>query len=85
MRRRFLLEDVWDRLDVDRAEGVDFAAHDELMVTYRRAIFSRVVVALSQIGLLTERVRDGLAKLDLLDFAGGRRLAADAAAAGARR
>jgi hypothetical protein len=43
-----------------------------------------VVVALSQIGLLTERVRDGLAKLDLLDFAGGRRLAADAAA-GARR
>lgn len=76
MRRRFLLEDVWERLDVDRAAGVDFAAHDELMVTYRRAIFSRVVVALSQIGLLTERVRDGLAKLDLLDFAGGRRLAA---------
>ena len=84
MRRRFLLEDVWDRLDVDRAEGVAFAAHDELMVTYRRAIFSRVVVALGQIGLLTDWVRDGLAKLDLLDFAGGRRLAAGLAA-GTRR
>ncbi|WP_117210552.1 ferritin-like domain-containing protein [Allorhizocola rhizosphaerae] len=72
MRRRFLLEDVWERLDVPRAEGVDYAAHDALMVKYRQAIFAKVIAALRQIGLLTPRVRDGLAALDLLDFGPGR-------------
>jgi hypothetical protein len=66
IRRRFLLEDVWERLGVARDEGMAFAATDELMVAYRQAIFSRVGVALDRIGLLTERVRTGLAGLDLL-------------------
>ena len=69
MRRRFLLEDVWDRLDVNRAEGVAYAATDPLMVTYRQAIFAKIVTALGHIGLMTPRVRDGLEKLDLLGFA----------------
>ena len=69
MRRRFLLEDVWARIEVDRHEGVEFAAHDQLMVTYRQAIFAKVVSALGNIGLLTRRVRDGLEKLELLGFA----------------
>ncbi|MCX5064939.1 ferritin-like domain-containing protein [Micromonospora lupini] len=69
MRRRFLLEDVWDRIEVDRSEGVDFAAHNELMIKYRQAIFARVVTALSNIGLLTPRVREGLERLDLIGFA----------------
>jgi hypothetical protein len=68
MRRRFLLEDVWDRLEVPRAEGVDFAANHELMIKYRQAIFAKVISSLANIGLLTERVRAGLAQLDLLDF-----------------
>ncbi|GAB3934955.1 ferritin-like domain-containing protein [Micromonospora vulcania] len=53
MRRRFLLEDVWERIEVDRTEGVDFASHNELMIKYRQAIFARVVTALANIGLLT--------------------------------
>ncbi|QLQ35861.1 ferritin-like domain-containing protein [Micromonospora robiginosa] len=69
MRRRFLLEDVWDRIEVDRDEGVDFAAHNELMIKYRQAIFARVVTALANIGLLTPRVRSGLERLDLIGFA----------------
>ncbi|WP_055483338.1 ferritin-like domain-containing protein [Sphaerimonospora mesophila] len=69
MRRRFLLEDVWERLDVDRAEGMEFAARDELMIKYRQAIFSKVISSLANIGLLTPRVRDGLEKLELLGFA----------------
>ena len=69
MRRRFLLEDVWERIEVDRTEGVDFASHNELMVKYRQAIFARVVTALANIGLLTPRVRDGLERLDLIGFA----------------
>lgn len=66
MRRRFLLEDVWERMGVDRGAGVEFAAGDELMVAYRRAIFARVVSSLSRIGLMTATVQDGLDKLGLL-------------------
>jgi rubrerythrin len=68
MRRRFLLEDVWDRMEVPLADGVDFAANHELMIKYRQAIFAKVISSLQNIGLLTDRVREGLAKLDLLDF-----------------
>jgi hypothetical protein len=67
-RRRFLLEDVWDRLEVPRAEGIEFAGTDTVMIRYRQAIFTKVVLALRSIGLLTERVRDGLAGLDLLPY-----------------
>jgi hypothetical protein len=69
MRQRFLLEDVWERMEVNRDEGVGFAAHDALMVKYRQAIFAKVVSALGNIGLLTPRVRTGLERLDLLGFA----------------
>jgi hypothetical protein len=67
-RRRFLLEDIWDRLGVSRAEGVEFARTDLVMSRYRQAIFTKVVFALRGVGLLTDRVRDGLAALDLLPY-----------------
>ena len=66
MRRRFLLEDVWERLGVDRAEGVSYAASDELMIKYRQTIFARIVPAIRRVGLLTSCVHDGLESLDLL-------------------
>lgn len=72
MRRRFLLEDVWERMEVPRAEGVDFAANHELMIKYRQAIFAKVISSLRNIGLLTPRVLAGLQQLDLLDFGTGR-------------
>jgi len=68
-RRRFLLEEVWDRLDVPRRDGVEFARTNETMVGYRRTVFSKVVAVLRGIGLLTGRVRAGLASLDLIDVA----------------
>jgi hypothetical protein len=52
-------------------EGTDFAAHNELMIAYRQAIFSRVANAVSQIGLMTPRVRTGLERLDLIRFTEG--------------
>jgi rubrerythrin len=66
MRRRFLLEDVWERLGVERTAGIAYAAADELMIRYRQTIFARIVTALDRIGLLTSRVRAGLELLDLL-------------------
>ena len=67
MRRRFLLEDVWERMDVPSAEGMDFALSDPVMSAYRQTIFAKIVSALAQIGLMTKRVRSTLISLELLD------------------
>jgi hypothetical protein len=64
-RQRFLLEDVWARLGVPRPAGVEFARTDPMMVRYRRTVFAKVVTVLRDIGLLTDRVRDGLVRLEL--------------------
>ncbi|GIJ08915.1 hypothetical protein Van01_21290 [Micromonospora andamanensis] len=70
IRRRFLLVDIWERLDVDPRVGAEFAATDPLMVRYRQAVFSRVCRALRQVDLLTDRVVGGLIGLDLLPTTG---------------
>lgn len=67
MRRRFLLEDIWERMEVPRAAGVRYAESDPVMTVYRHTIFAKIISALSQIGLLTDRVRDGLVALELVD------------------
>ncbi len=69
MSRRFLLDEVWQRLDVDRREGTEFARSNPLMISYRKAIFAKVCSSLERIGLMTDRVRAGLDQLDLLGFA----------------
>lgn len=69
MRRRFLLGDVWERLEVPHTEGTEFAEHDPGLIAYRKVLFSRVVPMLAHIGLLTPPVVDGLEKLQLLDQA----------------
>jgi hypothetical protein len=71
-RRRFLLEEVWDRLGVPRAAGVEFAGTSPMMIRYRQMIFMKVVTTLATVGLMTDRVRDGLLALDLLPRDGER-------------
>lgn len=67
IRRRFMLEDIWDRLDVPKDAGIAYAATDPLMTAYRHTIFAKIVSALTQIGLMTDRVRDGLVSLELIN------------------
>lgn len=72
IRHQFLLDDIWERLGVDRAAGAEFAADNDLMIQYRRAVFARVVKSLARIGLMTERVAGGMERLQLTGFAVGR-------------
>jgi hypothetical protein len=72
LRRRFLMAEVWERFEVPVARGTGFAAADPELSAGRRMLFSRVVPMLANIGLLTARVADGLARMDLLDRAGAR-------------
>ncbi|MEU0383198.1 ferritin-like domain-containing protein [Streptomyces chartreusis] len=66
MSRRFLLTEVWDRLEVDTAAGTAFAAEDPLMLQFRRLLFAKVVSSLQRLGLCTPGVRDHLDQLALL-------------------
>jgi hypothetical protein len=67
MVQRSLLEEVWQRLGVRRADGVAFVRSSALMVAYRRTLFNKVLSALKRIGLLTERVRGAAERLALLE------------------
>jgi hypothetical protein len=66
MSRRFRLEEVWDRMDVNVREGANFALRDPRMIDFRRLMFTKIVTSLAKVGLLTEGVRAHLAQLALL-------------------
>ncbi len=70
--RRFLLEEIWDRIGLRREEGIEFARSNQLMINYRQTIFASTAIALKRIGLLTRRTRDGFESLNLLGLAGQR-------------
>lgn len=63
--QRFLLEDLWERLEVDPLDGRRFSEQAPLMREFKRVAFARVVSILRVIGLLTPAVFEGLCKLGL--------------------
>lgn len=66
VRQRFMLEEIWDRLGINRDEGVAFAKTNELMVQYRQIICANLVTSLLNIGLMTRRLTERFIQLDLL-------------------
>jgi hypothetical protein len=58
MSRRFLLREVWERMDLDVEKGVRFAQTDPMMFGYRQLLFQQVIHLLRQLGLLSPRLRD---------------------------
>jgi hypothetical protein len=66
MSRRFRLEEIWQRLDVDVREGANFALRDQKMIDFRRLMFTKIITSLAKVGLLTPGVRAHLEQLQLL-------------------
>ncbi len=69
MYDRFMLEQVWERLEIPVEEGRAFAANNPLMSMFRQMLFSKIVPNLNKLGLLTPRVRELYDTLGLLQFA----------------
>jgi len=69
MYDRFLLEQVWERMEVPVDEGKAFADANPLMMLFRQMLFAKIVPNLNKLGLLTPRVRDLYGRLNLLQFA----------------
>lgn len=68
MRDRLLPYEVWQQSGLP-AGASKAAAESPAARTFRRSLFSRIVPALRNIGLLTGEVRDALSKMGVLDFA----------------
>ena len=69
MSQRFLLREVWERLELDVDQGMRFARNDPMMLGFRHLLFHKVVQVLRQVGLLSDGVRtllvaEGLARPD---------------------
>ncbi len=69
MYRRFLLEQLWERLEVDVDEGKAFAAQNPLMIMFRQVLFSKIVPNINKLGLMTPRVRELFEDLQVAQFA----------------
>ncbi|MEV1004734.1 ferritin-like domain-containing protein [Nonomuraea sp. NPDC050202] len=66
MGRRFLLEDVWDRMDLDVRAGVSYVMTDPAMIHLRQLMFAKILTCLARIKLLTPGVRAHLEDLSLI-------------------
>ena len=68
MRDRLLMEDVYERMGFDVKTWVDWSIRTPFMSGFRQMLFSKIVPNLKRLGLLTPRVREAYAQLDLLRF-----------------
>jgi hypothetical protein len=70
MQERFRGEEVWAALGLDVAECAAAADRSEYLQAFRAHLFSRIVPVVKDIGLFSDRVRDGFAAMGVLDHAG---------------
>jgi hypothetical protein len=68
LRERLLMQPVFERLGWDVPLWVDWAQRTPFMVGFRQMTFSKIVPNLKRLGLLTPRVREAYAKMDVLRF-----------------
>ena len=68
MRDRLLMAEVWERLGYDVGVWVRWMTETPFMQAYRQLLFAKIVPNLKRLGLLTPRVREAFAKIDVLQF-----------------
>ncbi len=72
LRDRLLMEQVFDRLGWDKKVWLPWMRDNPFQVGFRQMMFAKIVPNLKRLGLLTPRVREEFAKLDLLRFEHGK-------------
>jgi uncharacterized ferritin-like protein (DUF455 family) len=68
MRERLLMQPVFERLGWPLDVWMPWAVNTPFMRGFRQMLFSKIVPNLKRLGLLTPRVREEYARLDLLRF-----------------
>ncbi len=68
MRDRLLMKEVWPRIGLDPKIWVPWSLQTPFMVGFRQILFSKIVPNLRRLGLLTPKVREKFAELNILEF-----------------
>ncbi len=68
MRDRFDMAELYDRLGLPVKELVEIRMRSEGMKLFRNLLFMKIVPNLRKLGLLTPRVREEFARMDVLKF-----------------
>ena len=68
LRERLQMEPVFERMGYDVPEWTAWSNSTPFMKGFRQMTFSKIVPNLKRLGLLTPRVREAYAKMDLLRF-----------------
>jgi hypothetical protein len=71
MRNRFIAREVWERLDFDVEECVDFTDRSPVQQAFRQLLFSRIVPCVKDIGLWGPKVQHAYVDLGVIDAAAG--------------
>ena len=68
LRDRFLASEVWDTLGYDADELAAYVDQHQIMNEFRKALFSRVVPTVKDIGLWGERVQRAFVDMGVMGF-----------------
>jgi hypothetical protein len=68
LRERLMMQPVFERLGWEVPVWLEWAQRTPFMVGFRQMTFAKIVPNLKRLGLLTPRVREAYAKMDLLRF-----------------
>lgn len=68
LRDRFLATEVWENLGFDAAAMSAYVDQHQMMTEFRKALFSRVVPCVKDIGLWGPKVQKAYADMGVIDF-----------------
>src|SRR2546430_430624 len=68
MRDRFLAEEVWENIGLDPKECISYVESSEMMQSFRRMLFSRIVPTVKDLGLFGPKVRAAFEDMGVIDF-----------------
>jgi hypothetical protein len=68
MRDRFLAEEVWENVGLERDECIRYVETSEMMSIFRKMLFSRIVPTVKDLGLFGEKVRNAFEAMGVIEF-----------------
>jgi len=68
LRDRFLGQEVFERLGLPQKECEEACEKSEVMMVFRRLLFSKIVPNVKRLGLLTPYVRKGFEELGVIEY-----------------
>jgi hypothetical protein len=69
MRDRFLGEEIWQRLGFDLKELMEYLKDAEIMVQFRKRLFTRIVPTIKDIGLWGPRIKKAFVDMGIIEYA----------------